>query len=274
MRRASLLCLHSVEQPLEYCVDPREAALRALLDAVLHRRVALLGRLEAHRLGQLRLLTKILELQRLQVILERLHEALGWVDLMELALDDAVRSAEPPAAAGADVHLLDDRAVAPPFGDQLRIRPDGEDVPARRVEDPLDADLELVRGADGGGVHRSPFVRSTTCAGRRRRTTSSRGSFARSARPRRSCSTTRRACSRRRTRSAASSRWGLACSSRASRSRRRLLAGRARLPRATAEALLPRAPAGRAAGRPRRRPQPLPSHDARNADDRVAAGTV
>src|SRR5919109_2968561 len=154
MRRASLLCLHSVEQPLEYCVDPREAALRALLDAVLHRRVALLGRLEAHRLGQLRLLTKILELQRLQVILERLHEALGWVDLMELALDDAVRSAEPPAAAGADVHLLDDRAVAPPFGDQLRIRPDGENVRAGRVEDPLDPDLELVRSGDHGLVHR------------------------------------------------------------------------------------------------------------------------
>ena len=55
---------------------------------------------------------------------------------------------------GPDVHLLDDRAVAPPFGDQLRIRPDGEDVRARRVEDPLDPDLELARGGDGGLVHR------------------------------------------------------------------------------------------------------------------------
>ena len=121
---------------------------------------------EAHRLRQLRLLTEILELERLQVVLEGLHEALGWLDLAELALDGAVGGSEPVGAAGADVHLLDDGAVAPPFGDQLRIRPDGEDVRARRVEDPLDADLELVRGGDGGRVHRAPFVRSTTCAKR------------------------------------------------------------------------------------------------------------
>src|SRR5207237_84820 len=139
--------------------------LRALLDAVLHRGVPLLGRLEAHRLGQLRLLTEILELERLQVVLERLHEALGWLDLAELALDDAEGGSEPVAAAGTDVHLLDDGAVAPPFGDQLRIRPDGVDVFARCVEDPLDANLELVRGGDGG-AHRAPFVRSTTCAKR------------------------------------------------------------------------------------------------------------
>ena len=79
------------------------------------------------------------------MILERLHESLGRVDLAELALDDAHRRAEAVPAARADVHLLDDRAVAPPFGDQLRIGPDGEDVRGRRVEDPLDADLELVR---------------------------------------------------------------------------------------------------------------------------------
>src|SRR5207244_8028658 len=92
------------------------------------------------------------------------HEALGWLDLAELALDDAEGGLEPVGAAGTDVHLLDDRAVAPPFRDQLRVGPDGEDVRARCVEDPLDADLELVRSGDGGGVHRSPFVRSTTCA--------------------------------------------------------------------------------------------------------------
>src|SRR5919201_6243280 len=74
---------------LQQHVDAREALLRALLDAVLHCGVALLGRLEAHRLRQLRLVAEILELQRLQVVLERLHEALGWLDLAELALDDA-----------------------------------------------------------------------------------------------------------------------------------------------------------------------------------------
>src|SRR4029453_8613782 len=105
---------------------------------------------------------EILELQRLQVILERLDEALWRLDLAELAFDGAERRAEAVLAARADVHLLDDRALAPPFGDQLGIRPDGEDVRARGVEDPLDADLELVRGGDGG-VHRAPFVRSTTC---------------------------------------------------------------------------------------------------------------
>src|SRR5215469_6589184 len=47
----------------EHCVDPREAVLRALLDAVLHCRVALLGRREAHRLRQLRLVTEIFELE-------------------------------------------------------------------------------------------------------------------------------------------------------------------------------------------------------------------
>ena len=147
-------------------VDARETLLRALLDAVLHGGVALLGRLEAHRLRQLRLPAEILELERLQVVLERLHEPLGRLDLAKLALDEAVRGAEAVAAAGPDVHLLDDGAVAPPFGDQLRIRPDGVDVRTRRVEDPLDADLELVRGGDGGGAHRAPFVRSTTCAKR------------------------------------------------------------------------------------------------------------
>src|SRR5439155_19498797 len=96
----------------------------------------------------------------------RLHQPLGRVDLAELALDDAERGAEAVRAARADVHLLDDGAVAPPFGDQLRVGPDGVDVCARCVEDPLDADLELVRGGDGGGVHRSPFVRWTTCAKR------------------------------------------------------------------------------------------------------------
>jgi hypothetical protein len=147
-------------------VDAREAALRALLDAVLHRHVALLGRLESHRLRQLRPVAQILELERLQVVLERLHEPLGRVDLAELALDDAERRAEAVGAARADLHLFDDRTVTPPFRDQLRIRPDGEDVRAWRVEDPLDLDLELVRGGDGRGVHRSPFVRSTTCAKR------------------------------------------------------------------------------------------------------------
>ena len=37
---------------------------------------------------------------------------------------------------------------------------------ARCVEDTLDADLELVRGGDGGRAHGAPFVRSTTCAKR------------------------------------------------------------------------------------------------------------
>ena len=54
---------------LQQRVDAREARLRALLDAVLHGGVALLGRLEAHRLRQLRLLTEILEVERLQVVL-------------------------------------------------------------------------------------------------------------------------------------------------------------------------------------------------------------
>ena len=111
------------------------------------------GRLEVHRLRQLRLLTEILELERLQVVLERLHEALGRLDLAELALDHAEGGSEPVGAAGTNVHLLDDGSVAPPFGDQLRIRPDGVDVCARCVEDPLDADLELVRSGNRGLVH-------------------------------------------------------------------------------------------------------------------------
>src|SRR4029453_18497853 len=61
-------------EPRQQRVDLGEAALRSLLDAVLHRRVALLGRLEAHRLGQLRPVAQIFELERLQVVLERLHE--------------------------------------------------------------------------------------------------------------------------------------------------------------------------------------------------------
>src|SRR3954447_17227199 len=136
----------------EHPADPRDAPLRTLLAALLRGRVALLGRLEAHRLRQLRLLAELLELERLQMVLERLHEARGRLDLAELSLDDAVRGAEPVGAAGADVHLLDDRAVAPPLGDQLRIGPDGVDVLARRVEDPFDADLELARSGDRG-VH-------------------------------------------------------------------------------------------------------------------------
>src|SRR4051794_4141695 len=153
-------------EPLQHRVHAREAALRAFLDAVLHRRVALLGRAEAHRLRQLRPVAEILELERLQVVLERLHEPLRLVHLAELALDEPEGGAEAVRAARTNVHLLDDRAVAPPLGDQLRIRPDGEDVRARGVEDPLDADLELARGADSGVVHRSPFVRSTTRAKR------------------------------------------------------------------------------------------------------------
>src|SRR5439155_13915479 len=159
---------------LQQRVHAREAALCSFLDAVLHCRVALLGRSEAHRLRQLRLLAEILELERLQVVLERLHEALGGLDLAELALDDAVGGAEAVRAAGTNVHLLDDRAVAPPFRDQLRIRPDGEDVRLRRVEDPLDTDLELVRGGDGGVVHLSapPSSRARGSWPRRLRSTS------------------------------------------------------------------------------------------------------
>src|SRR3712207_4056599 len=79
---------------LQQRVDAREARLRALLDAVLHGGVPLLGCLEAHRLRQLRLLTEILELERLQMVLKRLHEALGWLHLAELALDEAEGGAE------------------------------------------------------------------------------------------------------------------------------------------------------------------------------------
>src|SRR4051812_28393299 len=100
------------------------------------------------------------------MVLERLDESLGWLDLAELPLDHAEGRAEAVRPAGTDVHLLDDGAVAPPFGDQLRIRPHREDVRARRVEDSLDADLELVGRSDTGLVHRFPFVRSTTWAKR------------------------------------------------------------------------------------------------------------
>src|SRR5260370_14944828 len=89
-------------QPLQQRVHAREAALRSLIDAVLHRRVALPGRSEAHRLRQLRPVAEVLELERLQVVLERLHEPLGHVDLAELALDDAVGGAEAVRAAATD----------------------------------------------------------------------------------------------------------------------------------------------------------------------------
>ncbi len=89
-----------MRQSLQQRVDAREALLRALLDAVLQRGVSLLGRLEAHRLGQLRLLAEILELERLQVVLERLHEPRGGHDLAELALDDAEGRSEPVGPPG------------------------------------------------------------------------------------------------------------------------------------------------------------------------------
>src|SRR5438094_3438561 len=104
-------CAASRRDLLQQRVDAREAALCALLDAVLHRRVAFLGRLEAHRLRQLRLLAEILELERLQVVLERLHEALGWVDLAELPLDGPESRSVSVVAARADVVHLDDVAV-------------------------------------------------------------------------------------------------------------------------------------------------------------------
>src|SRR4029078_759299 len=88
---------------------------------------------------------------------------------------DAVVFLETLRAAGTDVHLLDDRAVAPPFRDQLRVGPDGEDVPPRGVADPLDADLALRRSADGGLVHLSPppSLRARRSSSPPRRTTSS-----------------------------------------------------------------------------------------------------
>src|SRR3954447_1477918 len=95
-------------------VDPLEAGLRTLGDAVAHRRVAVLGRVEAHRLHEPRAVAEVLELQRLDVVLERLEEPLRRDDLVELAVDDAVLGAEAPASPGADVHLLDDGVVPPP----------------------------------------------------------------------------------------------------------------------------------------------------------------
>src|ERR1051325_5544602 len=110
--RLSRSCVE--QQPLEHGVHACESTLCAFLDAVLHRRVALFGRAEAHRLRQLRPVAEILELERLQMILERLHEPLGRIDLAELAFDDAVLCPEAVRAARAHVHLLDDRALAPP----------------------------------------------------------------------------------------------------------------------------------------------------------------
>src|SRR5436305_7913918 len=49
----------------QHRVDPRKARLRTCLDAVLHRRVALLARREAHRLRQPRTVAEVLELERL-----------------------------------------------------------------------------------------------------------------------------------------------------------------------------------------------------------------
>jgi hypothetical protein len=63
-----------------------------------------------------------------------------------------VRGAEAPTAAGAHVHLLHDRPFAPPLRDQLRIRPDREDIVAGSVEGPFDTDLDSV------GVVTSVFI--------------------------------------------------------------------------------------------------------------------
>src|SRR5205085_12022059 len=98
-------------------------------------------------------ITENLERGRIKMILERLHEPLRRIDLAELAFDDAVMCLEAVRAARAHDHLFDDSALAPPFGDERRIGPDGEDVRARRVEDPLDADLELARSGDRRLVH-------------------------------------------------------------------------------------------------------------------------
>src|SRR5581483_11219472 len=149
----------------QHCIDALEAGLGSRLDSVLHRRVALLLRFERHRLRQLGTTFHLLELERLQMVLERLHEPLRSDDLAVLALDRAVGGAEAPPPARAYVHLLDDGAVAPPLWDQLRIRPYAKDVLAGRVEDPLDPNLVLVRRRHLR-LHRSPFVRSTTCAKR------------------------------------------------------------------------------------------------------------
>src|SRR5918992_815947 len=46
--------LRAAHEPLQQRVHAREAGLRSVLDAVLHRRVALLRRSEAHRLRQFR----------------------------------------------------------------------------------------------------------------------------------------------------------------------------------------------------------------------------
>ena len=85
----------------------------------------------------------------LQVTLERLHEARRWLDRAELALDDAERAT---GSYHRDGRPSPRRRCRRPHhsGINLRIRPEGVDVRARCVEDPLDADLELVRGSDGG----------------------------------------------------------------------------------------------------------------------------
>src|ERR1700744_2379740 len=89
-----------LREPREHLVDALHAALCALLDAVVHRGVAFLGRLEAHRLRELRALAEVLELERLQMVLERLDEPGRRIDFAELALDRAVGGAEAPHAAG------------------------------------------------------------------------------------------------------------------------------------------------------------------------------
>ena len=121
------------------------AGLGSAPNAVLQRHVALLGCLEAHGLRELGLLAEVFELECLHVVLEGLHEPCRRLDLAELSLDDAVAGLEPVAAAGANVHLLNDGPLTPPFRDECGVRPDRVDVLARRIEDPLDTDLNLAR---------------------------------------------------------------------------------------------------------------------------------
>ena len=45
---------------------------------------------EAHRLRQLRLVAEVLELERLQMVPERLHEPLGRINLAEVGVGTAV----------------------------------------------------------------------------------------------------------------------------------------------------------------------------------------